>query len=485
MQIVCIYSGVSNYEHKLDYIFNIFKSTLEEIGAEVFVFDVSKLNINFFNGTKASIIETIFNNIKNANGVIFATTAQRLAPNGAMQSFIEHMDNNLYGNILKDKPCISIITSMDNSEYMAGNYMNTLVSSFSGTPINGMFIGAEYLNNIEMSVPTTQMIERYAEDFYRGVKQNRKYFIASPFKEISKSFESNFNNKENNYNNEENKYTNKEQDIFNTNSNKQFTSAMKTEDSRQIRSLTGAQVASLYQKESDNNIYSQYENNMNNLNEYFYNQNDNGQMQNTTFQNIPKQDKKPINYNNIYGEQANFNANSLTQPKNYEPNQNSYKIQEFNSVQEDDISEIAKLLSQKYKEETERNNDLNKYMNNSYRKNEYTENITPNINTLKQKTHRLYHYFQPQLANGIDITIQVLISGKENFNGYFTIKNGECSYTEGMNTTADISIISDANVWEEVLDGKSTLQKAFMLGRLKVKGNFIMVSKFEQFFKIG
>lgn len=480
MQIVCIYSGVSNYEHKLDYIFNIFKSTLEEIGVEVTVFDVSKLNINFFNGTKVSIIETIFNNIKKANGIIFATTAQRLAPNGAMQSFIEHMDNNLYGNILKDKPCISIITSTDNSEYMAGNYMNTLVSSFSGTPINSMFIGLEYLNNIEMSVSTTQMIERYAEDFYRGVKQNRKYFVASPFKEINNSFENNTYNQENNYNN-------REQAIFNTNktdANKQFNSTMKAENSKQIRNLTGAQVASLYQKESENNIYSQYENNSNNMNNYFYNQKDNG-MQNTVFQNNVKQDKAPINYNNIYGEQNNFNANSLVQPKNYEPNQNSYKIQEFNSVQEDDISEIAKLLSQKYKEETERNNDLNQFMNNSYRQKDYAENITPNINTLKQKTQRLYHYFQPQLANGIDIVIQVLISGRENFSGYFTIKNGECNYTEGMNANADISIISDANVWEEVLDGKSTLQKAFMLGRLKVKGNFVMVSKFEQFFKIG
>ncbi|MDE6181977.1 MAG: SCP2 sterol-binding domain-containing protein [Eubacteriales bacterium] len=483
MQIVCIYSGVSNYEQKLDYIFNIFKSTLEELGVEIAVFDVSKLNINFFNGTKVSIIETIFNNMKNANGIIFATTAQRLAPNGAMQSFLEHMDHNLYGNILKDKTCISIITSIDNSEYMAGNYMDTLVSSFGGTPINGMFVGTEYLTNIETSISITQMIERYAEDFYRGVKQNRKYFIVNPFKDVSKMYEKAFNSKENNYKNEEKPINNS------TKNSEHFTTSARAEDTKQIRSLTGSQVANLYQKEVDNNIYSNYDNNMNNLNEYLKNQQNNEKIQNTTQQNLNnynnKQNNNPINYNNIYGEQANFNSNNLTRQKNYELPQSSQTIQEFNSIQEDDISELTKLLSQKFKEETERNNDLNQYINNSYQSNGYSENITPNINTLKQKTQRLYHYFQPQLANGINIIIQVIINGKENFNGYFSIRNGECSYTEGISPNPDVSVLSDANVWEEVLDGKSTLQKAFMLGRLKVKGNFVLISKFEQFFKIN
>ena len=88
------------------------------------------------------------------------------------------------------------------------------------------------------------------------------------------------------------------------------------------------------------------------------------------------------------------------------------------------------------------------------------------------------------MASGINITMQVSISGKENFNGFFSIKNRECSYTEGIYPSADVTIISDSAVWEEVLNGKCTLQKAFMLGRLKVKGNFVVISKFEQFFKI-
>lgn len=454
MHVVCIYSGVATFEQKLDYILNIFKSTLEEIGVEVSVFDVSKLNINFFDGKKVPIIETIFNNMKNANGIIFATTAQRLAPNGAMQCFLEHMDKNLYGNILKDKTCISIVTSTDNSEYNAGNYMDTLISSFEATPINGMFVGNEYLDNIEMSMETTQMIERYAEDFYRGFKQKRKYFVSSIFKKIEQQIDKQPEKIENV------PLFEKEENIFsNFKNNGYFNEPIRTEDNKQIRTLAGSQVASLYQKEVENNVFNQQ-------------------------QNVDIQQKNIQAFNNIYAQQNNFNSNASNYQREYFPNKNTKKIQEFNSFQEDDINELSKLLSQKFNEENKRNNDLNELLNKNISGKNYSENIVPNINSLKQKTQSLYHYFQPHIAKEFNFSMQISINGKENFNGYFIIQNGECSYTEGILPNADVTIVSDAYVWEEILNGKSTLQKAFMLGRLKVKGNFVMISKFEQIFKI-
>ena len=100
MQIICIYSGVSPFEQKLDYVFNIFKNTLNEIGVKVDTLDITKVDIGYYNGMKQPIIENILNHIKNAQGIIFAMTAQRFAPNGAMQVFLEHLDYNLYKDIL-------------------------------------------------------------------------------------------------------------------------------------------------------------------------------------------------------------------------------------------------------------------------------------------------------------------------------------------------------------------------------------------------
>ena len=59
MQIICIYSGVSPFEQKLDYVFNVFKNTLNEIGVKVSTLDITKVDIGYYNGMKQPIIENL------------------------------------------------------------------------------------------------------------------------------------------------------------------------------------------------------------------------------------------------------------------------------------------------------------------------------------------------------------------------------------------------------------------------------------------
>lgn len=444
MQVVCIYTGVPDFEQNLDYIFSIFKSTLNELGVTVDVIDLPKLEFPYYNGQKEPIMETIFNHIQKSQGVVFATTAQRFAPNGCMQGFLEHIDYELYGDILVDKPCISLITSLDNSEYMAGNYMSVLINSLGGFMLNNMTVSSEYLKAIKESEEIKQMIEKYAEDFYRALKQSRKFFISSPFK--------------NSISHKKEKHQEKKsydiQDIIKQDVLEDTQNVEILED-KQVRSLTGNQVANLYKKEVEN------------TNMLYENKKSQEPNIDSIVQNVNNK-----NQNNINGILQTMTSNELINKYNRQSKANKdidnglSNMEKFNAYQEDDISNITKMLSQKY----EQNNQ--------------SKDISPSINTLKQRTQSLYHYFQPQLSTGVDVVIQINISGKEVFNGYFTIKNGECTYTEGFNTSADVSIISDSIVWEEVLSGRCTLQKAFMLGRLKVKGNFVIISKFEQFFKI-
>ena len=460
MQIICIYSGVSPFEQKLDYVFNVFKNTLNEIGVKVDVLDITKVDIAYYNGTKQPIVENIFNHMKKAQGIIFACTAQRFAINGAMQTFLEHLDYDLYKDILEDKPCMSIITSSDNSEYMAGNYMNILIGALGGINVNNMLIGKEYLTNIEISNHITEIIEKYAEDYYRMVKQNRKYFVANPYKH---------------------NYVKKQQHNFNfdnQNESLNIENITKQED-KQIRNLTGAQVANLYKKEVDNNIDRQaisnvQKNNINEILKHYKNQ--------QTNKNQQVINEHPLNNNYLEQSQIYNNYSDNNQFNNNYSDNNQFNNKNINIDTDDDISHIAKLLGQKYEEETNVKKQLDEYT--KYINQEKKVNISASLNSLKQKTQSLYHYFQPQLANGINIVMQVNISGKENFNGFFVIKNGECTYTDGIYPSPDVTIISDSVVWEEVVDGKCALQKAFMLGRLKVKGNFVVISKFEQFFKI-
>lgn len=481
MQIICIYAGISPYEQKLDYVFNVFKTTLNEVNMKVEFIDLTRLGLNYFNGSKNTLVENVLNIIKNSQGVVFAFTAQRLAPNGIMQVFLEHLDINIYQNILNDKPCMSIITSSDNSEYLAGKYLDLLINTLGGITLNNMLIGTKYLSD-EKILDNKNIIERYAEEFYRTVRQNRKFFVSKPLKDIKINLpkdpyiKSDFIEKNNNMQNEQ--------------------TANNLEENKIVRNLSGSQVADLYKKEVDNLSISQnlnnpktenfaqnkmvsavYEAYQNKNNEYEQNISYNENKNYNNYLDIKKD--KPIpkmagqepksSLANIYFEankqrEIKMHYNTLTTNNKEITNNSTKKINIPKDTE--DITYLTKLLGQKYKEEKK-------------------EIITPSINTLRQRTQSIYHYFQPQMAGNVEVKIQISITGRETFSGFLVIKNGECSYTEGVNTSADVSIISDSTVWEEVLNSKCTLQKAFMLGRLKVKGNFVVISKFEQYFKLN
>ena len=108
--------------------------------------------------------------------------------------------------------------------------------------------------------------------------------------------------------------------------------------------------------------------------------------------------------------------------------------------------------------------------------------VPPRMRTCRQLTQSMTHHFQPHMASGVEEVIQLLIGGDESFSGYISIERGQCYYHDGEADTPDITIISDSDTWTQVLKGRVTAQKAFMVGQLKVRGKFVTLSKFEQYF---
>ncbi|MCL2049858.1 MAG: SCP2 sterol-binding domain-containing protein [Defluviitaleaceae bacterium] len=100
----------------------------------------------------------------------------------------------------------------------------------------------------------------------------------------------------------------------------------------------------------------------------------------------------------------------------------------------------------------------------------------------KRLTQELPNRFQSQLSAGLQALVQINISGNEQFDCYLNIHSTECTYYDGQAPAPDITIMADSAIWTDVLSGKSTAQKAFMIGGIKVRGDFVLLTKFDTLF---
>jgi len=371
LKYVILYAAVSGHDFGLNYTVKTLADTFDELNISTEELNIGFLDIPYFDGINSSAVENVFEKIRRSDGVIFAMTASKNAPCALMQTFIEHFDFNVYKNPFEGKNCFTVILSGDESQLKAEEYMTDIISSSSAVPAVRLSAGKSYIPLFGKDEQVKEMIEKYAEEFYR--MKNRKLFTSY---------------------------------------------ASKITEAPKIK-------------------------------------------------NFSKNDA------------VNFNINN------------------FNEKQEEDINELTRLFSKQYKAESEKRTNVNKNIIDMYENNMtvpknskrieqdmFSPKIKPSIKTCKQKTQNLHHYFQPQYAENINAVIQINISGDENFSGYVTLFNGLCSYDDGVHNAPDVVIFADTKVWNDILDAKYTVQKAFMIGQIKVKGNFMLLSHFDKAFKL-
>lgn len=385
MKTAVVYAAMTGYEQGLNKAVKIIENTLIELGVEVESIKLSLMDIPYYDGIKSTAVEEIFNTLKKADGIVFACSASRLAPCGIMQVFLEHFDSEVYGDVINGKSCFSVVTSGDGSEIRCEEYLSSLIASLGGAVINRLSIGGGYVSLLGRDEEVKEMTEKYAEDFYRMLRQNRRFFV-------NKGAANGIN---------------RTADVF-------------------------AQLA----------------------------------------------DSEPSDYE----KPKKIKAEELL---------NSVDLVDFNKQQEEDINELTMLLSQTYSNTAANQADSagagkRKAVSELYKTNMISESPAPvpHMKTCKQKTQSIIHYFRPQFAKEVNAVYQITIKGDEKFECYITIRNGECEYNEGIYDEADVSIYAQSNDWNDILNGKYTTQKGFMTGKLKVRGNFILLSKFDQFFKL-
>ena len=385
MKIVILNGSIPNYDQGLGKVISVMANVLAELGVELEEVKLAYSQIPYFDGMGVQATDSIMERLQSAKGVIFACTAQLFAPNAIMQTFLEFLNCPDYKNILRDKHSLLVVASKDGGERSALDYMAKVVSHLGGYESGRLGLQESLTKEIrgdsQRNPGSVQdVVEKITEDFFRTVRQNRKYIVASDY----------------------------------------------------IKTPPTAIPAAVF----------------------------NNPAPTPALTSAPALASSPI----ISQSQLNLNA--------------------FTQKQEQDIQELTAMFAQKFSGVAEapplQPTPVVAVENHPAQQ----DAPIKQAQTVEQQSQDLPSSYQPQISSGLSTVIQLSISGNETFDGYLNISDGQCTYTKGLAKNPEVTIISNSNTWKDVLDGKTSAQKAFMLGGLEVKGNFVILTKFDNLFKL-
>ncbi len=140
------------------------------------------------------------------------------------------------------------------------------------------------------------------------------------------------------------------------------------------------------------------------------------------------------------------------------------------STKEQTIKEIASLLKK------EVDSDFKSISSGVYaRPQQFSQSPT-------KKIQQIPHYFIAQHDKTLALDLKYHITDL-NEEGYIVIQNGDCLFQDNLDRPPTVELILNEEALQGILSKKITYQKAFMLGKLKVKGNFAILPKLDQIFR--
>ena len=88
--------------------------------------------------------------------------------------------------------------------------------------------------------------------------------------------------------------------------------------------------------------------------------------------------------------------------------------------------------------------------------------------------------FYPNKARGVDVTVQANITGPDGGAWTVTIRNQKLEAKEGTHPSPSIAISMKDTEYMNVVNGKTSAEKAFFTGKIQFKGDITLALKLKE-----
>ena len=106
----------------------------------------------------------------------------------------------------------------------------------------------------------------------------------------------------------------------------------------------------------------------------------------------------------------------------------------------------------------------------------------PPFKTIKALFAAMPSGMNPEAADGMDAVVQFHLTGSESMDGHLIIKEGGCSYSDGVHPNPTTSIRSDSELWLAISNNETSGEEAYLHQQYTVEGDMTILLKFNQLF---
>jgi putative sterol carrier protein len=107
----------------------------------------------------------------------------------------------------------------------------------------------------------------------------------------------------------------------------------------------------------------------------------------------------------------------------------------------------------------------------------------PNFDSIADSFEALKANFLPNMAQGVNKTIQFDFTGREEGTWNMTVENGAFSYGQGPASNPSATVKVDSDNWLSILSGAMDPVSAFMGGKIQIAGDMGVMMQFQNWFK--